>query len=174
MPSRGSGHGVPPRKGTRRRLFLPGNPSRGSSGRSRPGKAPEQDCYYLEMPSIGSGQGVPPGTALEQDRSYQEMPSKARVSPRKGSRTRSLLPGSAFKRLWSEGPRSEGVPWNPGESQNEGLEVQAKRKSARGNPPGALRVPWSFSPLFWLFLGLPGTSDLLLRKREQVNIGGSP
>ena len=32
----------------------------------------------------------------------------ARVSRRKGSRTTS--PGSAFKRLWSEGPRREGVP----------------------------------------------------------------
>ena len=65
-----------PRKGTRRRLFLPGNafqrlwrgiPPRKSS-RTRlliPGNA-------FQRP----GQGVPPGTALEQDRSYQEMPSR--------------------------------------------------------------------------------------------------
>ena len=104
---------------------------RGSGGGSRPGKAPEQDCHYLEMPSIGSGQGVPPGTALEQDRSHQAILSRGfgQGVPRKGSRTRSLLPGSAFKKLWSEGPRREGVPWNPEESQNEGLGPGKTKKS---------------------------------------------
>ena len=126
--------GIPPRKSSRTRVLLLGN--------------------AFQRP----GQGVPPGTALEQDRSHQAILSRGfgQGVPRKGSRTRSLLPGSAFKKLWSEGPRREGVPWNPEESQNEGLEVQAKRKRARGKRPGALRVPWSFTPLFWLFLGLRG------------------
>ena len=171
----------------------------GSGQGVHPGKAPEQDCYYHEMPSRGFGKGVPPIKAPEQDCYYQEMlfrgsggpprkssrtrllslgnacqrlwpggPPRERlqnkivitskclpkalakgVPPMKGSRTRSLLPESAFQRLWSGSPRREGVPGNPGESQNEGQEDQAKRK------------------------GIPSW-DLLLRKREQLNIGGSP
>ena len=88
--------------------------------------------------------------AQNSERNWQtrELPGQG-CPPMKGSRTRSLLPESAFQRFWSGSPRREGVPGNLGESQNEGQEDEAKRK------------------------GIPSW-DLLLRKREQLNIGGSP
>ena len=53
-------------------------PSRGSGKGVHPGKLPEQDCYYQEMHFRGFGQGG---------------------LPRKGSRTKSFLPGNAFQRF---------------------------------------------------------------------------
>ena len=151
-------------------FLLPGNALQRLWPWGPPGKAPEEDCSYQEIRSRGSGGGFRPGKVPEQDCYCLEIASRglarespherlqnkivltkkclpealARVSPRKGFRTRSLLPGSAFKRLWSEGPRREGVARNPGESQNEGLEVQAKRKCTRGNPLGLSGSPGSF------------------------------
>jgi hypothetical protein len=87
------------------------------------------------------GQGVPPGTALEQDRSYQEMPSRGfgQGVPRKGSRTRSLLPGSAFKRLWSEGRRRE-----EGRARTKALRSRQNEKALGGTPLGLSASPGPF------------------------------
>ena len=54
------------------------------------------------MLSSGSGKGVPPGKTPEQDCYYQEMHFRGfgqEGLPRKGSRTKSFLPGNAFQRF---------------------------------------------------------------------------
>ena len=123
-----------PRKGTRRRLFSPGNAFQRLWWGIPPRKSSRIRLLLLGSAFQRPGQGVPPGTALEQDRSYQEMPSRgflAKVSPRKGSRTRSLLPGSAFKRLWSEGPCRE-----EGRARTKALRSRQNEKALGGTPLG--------------------------------------
>ena len=144
--------GIPPRKNSRTRLLLlgnafqrlwPGSPPRNGS---RPRSFLPGNAFQRLWP------GCPPGKALEQDRYYQEVPSR-------GSGQR-VLAGREFH-------------GTQGRARTKALRSRQNEKALGGNPPGALSVPWFFSPLFWLVLGLPGipSSDLLLRKREQVNIG---
>ena len=164
-----------------------------------PGKTPEEDFFTRKcVPEALAGDPAQEKLQNKIVISWKCLPEAWPGSPpRIGSRTRSFLPGNAFQRLWpgcppgkaleqdryyqevpSRGSGQRVVAGNgtQGRARTKALRSRQNEKALGGIPPGALRVPWSFSPLFWLFLGCPGitSSDLLLRKREQVNIGGSP
>ena len=134
MPSRGSGHGVPQERHQKKivltRKYVPEDLAEDYAQEKFQNKIVIAWKYLPEaLP------GSPPMNG-SRTRSFLPRNASQRLWPGCPPGKALELPGSAFKRLRSEGPRREGVAWNPGESQNEGLEVQAKRKCTRGNPLG--------------------------------------
>ena len=179
MPPRGSGHGVPQERHQRKivltRKYVPEDLAEDYAQEkfqnkiviawkyvpeALPGSPPMNGSRTRSFLPRNAFQrlwpGCPPGKALELDRYYQEVPSKG------------------FGQRVLAGRELHGTQ---GRARTKALRSRQKDYALGGTPLGlsGSPAPWFFSPLFWLVLGLPGipSSDLLFRKREQVNIGGS-
>ena len=158
MPSRGSGHGVPQERQQKNIIFtrkcvpeaMAGDPAQEKLQNkivitwkcipeARQGSPPRNGSRTRSFLPGNAFQrlwpGCPPGKALEQDRYYQEVPSR-------GSGQR-VLAGREFH-------------GTQGRARTKALTSRQNEKALGGPPLGLSGSLGPFSPLFWLFLGLPG------------------